>query len=159
MKPTIRIQLSTMMFLNFFIWGIWFVTMGTYLTKGQVLVGDPEGDAKTGLAYGTQSLGAILAPLVIGMIADRFFSAQRVLGVLHVAGAVLMYLISEKTSFAAFYPLLLIYMCIYMPTLALVNAVALKQVSNAEKQFSGIRMWGTIGWIVAGLIIAWANWE
>lgn len=159
MKPTIRIQLSTMMFLNFFIWGIWFVTMATYLTKGQVLVGDPDADAKTGLAYGTQSLGAILAPLVIGMIADRFFSAQRVLGVLHIAGAVLMYLISEKTTFSAFYPLLLIYMCIYMPTLALVNAVALGQVTDAEKQFSGIRMWGTIGWIVAGLIIGWANWE
>jgi nucleoside transporter len=155
MKSTTRIQLSGMMFLNFFIWGIWFVTMGTYLTKGPILASD----ADTGLAYGTQSLGAIIAPMVIGMIADRFFSAQRVLGVLHIAGAILMYLIAEKTAFGSFYSLLLIYMIIYMPTLALVNAVALKQVSNAEKEFSFIRMWGTIGWIVAGLVIAWANWE
>jgi nucleoside transporter len=155
MKVNIRIQLSVMMFLNFFVWGIWFVTMGTYLTKGSI--GATGG--QTGLAYGTQCLGAIIAPFIVGMIADRFFAAQKILGILHLAGAGLLYYISTQSDFGSFYSLLLIYMIIYMPTLALVNAIALKQISNAEKQFAGIRLWGTIGWIVAGLIIGWMAWE
>jgi nucleoside transporter len=155
MQPTIRIQLSVMMFLNFFVWGIWFVTMGTFLSKSGV---NATG-AQIGQAYGTQCLGAIIAPFIIGLIADRFFAAQKILCVLHIAGAVLLYYISSQTAFGSFYSLLLIYMIIYMPTLALVNAIALKQVTDAEKQFSGIRMWGTIGWIAAGLIIGWMAWE
>lgn len=155
MNGNTRFRLSAMMFLNFFVWGIWFVTMGTYLTKGQIGATDNQ----TGLAYGTQSLGAILAPFIIGMIADKFFSAQKILGVLHLAGAALMYFLSSQTEFTSFYTLLLIYMILYMPTLALVNAIALRQVTNPEKEFSGIRMFGTIGWIVAGLVIGWMAWE
>lgn len=155
MKPVIRFKLSLMMFLNFFVWGIWFVTMGTYLTMGKI--GADGG--QTGLAYGTQCLGAIIAPFIIGMIADRFFAAQKILGILHLVGAALLYYISTQTSFGSFYSFLLLYMIIYMPTLALVNAVALKQVTDAEKQFAGLRLWGTIGWIVAGLIIGWMAWE
>ncbi len=155
MKPAIRFQLSTMMFLNFFIWGIWFVTMGTFLQKGAIAANDGQ----TGLAYGTQCLGAIIAPFIVGMIADRFFAAQKILGVLHLAGAGLLYLLSTQTAFGSFYTMLLIYMIIYMPTLALVNSIALNQTTNAEKQFSSIRVWGTIGWIVSGLIIGWMAWE
>ena len=155
MKMYTRVQLSTMMFLNFFIWGLWFVTMGTYLTKGTI---GADG-AQTGLAYGTQCLGAIIAPFIIGMIADRFFAAQKILGVLHLAGAGLLYFIAKENQFQSFYSLLIGYMIIYMPTLALVNAIALKQISNAEKEFAGIRVWGTIGWIIAGLIIGWMAWE
>ena len=155
MKPAIRIKLSVMMFLNFFIWGMWFVTMGTYLTKGHI--GADGG--QTGLAYGTQCLGAIIAPFIVGMVADRFFAAQKILGILHVAGAVLLYFIANEKQFGSFYSLLLIYMIIYMPTLALVNAIALKQINNAEKEFAGIRVWGTIGWIAAGLLIGWMAWE
>ncbi len=155
MKTTTRLQLSGMMFLNFFIWGIWFVTMGTYLMKGNI----SASGGQTGLAYGTQCLGAIIAPFIIGLIADKFLAAQKILGVLHLAGAAMLYLIGTQDSFSSFYSLLLVYMVLYMPTLALVNAIALKQVTSAEKQFSGLRMWGTIGWIVAGLIIWWMAWE
>jgi len=144
-----------MMFLNFFVWGIWFVTMGTYLTKGSIGASGEQ----TGLAYGTQCLGAIVAPFIIGMIADRFFAAQKILGVLHLLGAGLLYLLSIQHAFGDFYTCLLIYMILYMPTLALVNAIALKQVQSAEKEFSGIRMWGTIGWIASGLIIGSMAWE
>lgn len=150
MKNTVRYQLSLMMFMNFFIWGIWFVTMGTYL--GTILKAK---DTEIGVAYGTQSLGAIIAPFIIGLIADRYFSAQKILGVLHLAGAGLMYYISTLTDFSSFYPVLLVYMIIYMPTLALVNAISFKQMENPEKEFSFIRLWGTVGWIVAGLIIGW----
>ena len=109
MKLTTRFQLSAMMFMNFFIWGIWFVTMGTYL--GSKLAAD---GVQIGLAYGTQSLGAIIAPFIIGLIADRYFSAQKILGVLHIAGAGLMYCLSTIDSFSSFYPVLLVYMVIYI---------------------------------------------
>lgn len=155
MKRTIRLQLNTMMFLNFFVWGIWFVTMGTYLLKGNLTASGEQ----TGLAYGTQSLGAILAPFIIGLVADKYFSAQKILGILHIAGAVLLYFIQTQSQFQGFYLLLLLYMILYMPTLALVNTIALKQMSNAKKEFPVIRMYGTIGWIVSGLIIGYMAWE
>lgn len=155
MKTAIRIQLSAMMFLNFFIWGIWFVTMGTYLTMGNIAATGEQ----TGLAYGTQCLGAIIAPFIVGLIADRYFAAQKILAALHIAGAVLMYYISTQNNFGSFYSLLLSYMIIYMPTLALVNSIALNQIKDAEKEFGGIRVWGTIGWIAAGLIIGWLSLE
>jgi nucleoside transporter len=155
MNSITRVQLCAMMFLNFLIWGFWFVTMGSYLTKGSL----NANDVQSGLAYGTQCLGAIIAPFIIGFIADRFFDAQKILGVLHIVGAGLMYLLSNSSTFDGFYTLLLSYMILYMPTLALVNAIALKQINNAEKEFGGIRVWGTIGWIVAGLLIAFFAWE
>ena len=154
MKPITRIQLSFMMFMEFFIWGGWFVTMGTYLNS---LPGTT--DVQIGIAYGTQALGAIIAPFIIGLIADRFFSAQHILGVLHLIGAGLLYYASSQPDFSSFYPVILIYMILYMPTLALVNAVSFKQMTSPEKEFSFIRVWGTIGWIVAGLIIGWLAWE
>lgn len=154
MKPTTRIQLSLMMFMEFFIWGGWFVTMGTYLKS---LPGTT--DVQVGVAYMTQALGAIIAPFIIGLIADRFFPAQRILGVLHLGGAALLYYASTRPDFGSFYPIILIYMILYMPTLALVNAVSFKQMKSPEKEFSFIRVFGTIGWIVAGLIIGWLAWE
>lgn len=154
MKLATRVQLSVMMFLEFFIWGGWFVTMGTYLSKTLQAT-----DIQNGLAYGTQSLGAIIAPFIIGLIADRFFPAQKILGVLHLAGAALLYYVSTVDNFSDFYAPLLGYMILYMPTLALVNSVSFKQLTNPEKEFSSIRVWGTIGWIVAGLIIGWLAWE
>lgn len=143
-----------MMFLQFFIWGAWFVTMGTYLSR---TIG--ASDVQNGMAYGTQSLGAIIAPFIIGLIADRFFSAQKILGVIHLAGAGLLYFVSQQTEFSGFYPLILGYMILYMPTLALVNTVAFRQLRDPEKQFSLLRVWGTVGWIVAGLTIGWFAWE
>ncbi len=155
MKVRIQVQLSVMMFLEFFVWGSWFVTMGTYL--GRSLNTDATA---VGTAYMTQSWGAILAPFIVGLIADRFFSAQRMLGVIHLVGAVLMYLIGTTGDFGVFYPLLLVYMILYMPTLALVNSVAFNQLSDPSSQFARIRIWGTIGWIAAGMLIGYVlQWE
>ncbi|HTE02215.1 MAG TPA: nucleoside permease [Mucilaginibacter sp.] len=154
MTGAIRVKLSTMMFLEFFIWGAWFVTMGTYLTKTL-----RASDIQSSSAYVTQSFGAILAPFIIGLIADRFFSAQKILGVLHLIGAALLYYESKAPGFAAFYPGILTYMIIYMPTLALVNSVSFKQMTNPSKEFPLIRVFGTAGWMIAGLIIGWLNWE
>jgi nucleoside transporter len=155
MNTMIRVKLSMMMFLEFFIWGAWFVTMGTYLSKEL----SSEG-FQIAAAYSTQSLGAIIAPFIIGLIADRYFAAQKILGFLHIIGAILMFLAARAGSFAGFYPFILVYMIVYMPTLALVNAVSFRQMSDPSKQFSSVRVWGTIGWIVAGLIIGYAmHWE
>jgi nucleoside transporter len=154
LSPTMRLRLSLMMFLQFFVWGAWFVTLGTFLGLGLSASG-----SQISLAYLTQSLGAIIAPLIIGLIADQFFSAQKILAVLHLAGAVLLWLASDATGFGSFFPLILAYMVLYMPTLALVNSVSFRQMSDPERQFPGVRVLGTIGWIIAGLIIGWLGWE
>jgi nucleoside transporter len=138
-----------MMFLEFFIWGGWFVTMGSYLAANLQASG-----AQTGLAYATQSWGAIIAPFIVGLIADRYVNAERLLGVIHLIGGALMVLLYSSRAFMGFYPILLGYMILYMPTLALVNAVAFRQMSDPARHFSGIRVWGTVGWIVAGLVIS-----
>jgi nucleoside transporter len=144
-----KLRLSLMMFLEFFIWGGWFVTMGSYLGTTLTASG-----AQIGLAYATQSWGAIIAPFIFGLIADRYFNAERVLAVTHLAGGALLLAVARSATFDAFYPLLLVYMILYMPTLALVNAVAFRQLRDPSREFSNIRVWGTIGWIVAGLCIS-----
>lgn len=150
MKKLVRFQLSLMMFLEFFIWGGWFVTLGTFLDYNLEASG-----AQIATAFSTQSWGAIIAPFIIGMIADRYFNAERILGVLHIIGAILMYLMYISTDFGNFYPLVLGYMIAYMPTLALVNSVSFNQMDDPAKEFSFIRVFGTIGWIVAGLVISY----
>ncbi|MDJ0645907.1 MAG: nucleoside permease [Flavobacteriaceae bacterium] len=155
MKKSTQFQLSLMMFLEFFIWGGWFVTLGSFLGNNLSASG-----AETAMAYSTQSWGAIIAPFIIGLIADRFFNAEKILGLLHLIGAVLMYKMSQTTDFNAFYPYVLGYMIAYMPTLALVNSVSFNQMSDPAKQFPFVRVFGTIGWIIAGWIISLAfKWD
>ncbi len=154
MKFTTRLQLSTMMFLNFFIWGAWFVTLGTFLGKKLQASG-----TEISLAYLTQSIGAIIAPFVIGLIADKFFSAQKILAVLHILGGILLWNASGAQSFGSFYPSILIYMILFMPTLALVNSISFRQMKNPSKEFPFIRVLGTIGWIVAGIAISLFGWD
>lgn len=151
----IHIRLSVMMFLQFFIWGGWFVTLGTFMDNNLNAAG-----GEIAMAFSTQSWGAIIAPFIIGLIADRYFNAERILGILHILGAVLMYQMYVATDFASFYPYVLAYMIAYMPTLALVNSVSFRQMTDPSKEFSKIRVFGTIGWIVAGLVISYVfSWD
>jgi len=138
-----------MMFLEFFIWGSWFVTLGTFLFNNLNASG-----AQSASVFSTQSWGAIIAPFIIGLIADRFFNAEKILAVLHLIGALLMYQMYQATDITVFYPYVLGYMILFMPTLALVNSISFNQMDDPEKEFSSIRVWGTIGWIVAGLLIS-----
>lgn len=152
---TVKMRLSGMMFLQFFIWGGWFVTLGTFLGQNLQATG-----GQIGMAFSTQSWGAIIAPFFIGLIADRYFNAERLLGILHLCGALLMFLMYQSTDFSSFYPLVLGYMLAYMPTLALVNAVSFRQLKSPELEFGQIRVWGTLGWIVAGLVISYVfSWD
>lgn len=138
------------MFLEFFIWGAWFVTLGTFLSQNLNATG-----LETANVFSTQSWGAIIAPFIIGLIADKYFNAERILGILHLVGAFLMYQMYSASNVGVFYPYVLAYMILYMPTLALVNSVSFRQMASPEKEFSTIRVWGTIGWIVAGLSISY----
>jgi nucleoside transporter len=155
MKFGIRVRLGLMMFLQFYIWGGWFVTLGSYLAANLHASG-----AQSALAYSTQSWGAIIAPIFAGLIADRYLNAERLLGIVHLIGGVLLYRLAGADDFRSFYPLLFGYMILYMPTLALVNAVAFRQMVDPSRHFSRIRVWGTLGWIVAGLVISYVfGWD
>lgn len=142
-----------MMFLQFFVWGSWYATAGNYLSN----IGFDGADI--GNIFSTISLAAIIAPLFVGIVADRFFQAQRVLAVSHVIGAGILYYISMVNDSDTFYWVLLLYSIFYMPTLALTNAVAFYQMDSPEKEFPAIRVLGTIGWIAAGLLIGTAKLE
>lgn len=154
LDPVIRLRLSTMMFLEFFVWGAWFVTLGTYLAADLGASG-----SQIALAFLTQSLGAILAPFIVGLIADRWFAAQRILGVLHLFSAVMLFLAGRQGEFGAFFVFALLAMISFMPTLALANSISFRRLTSPERQFPAIRVFGTIGWIVAGLLIGWLGWE
>jgi nucleoside transporter len=147
MSPAIRTRLSVMMFLQFALWGSWFVTLGTYLLK----IGFDG--LQVGAAYSTMNWGAILAPVIAGAVADRFFQAQQVMGVLHLVGAAILWWLSAITDSTTFFWTLLAYAVCYMPTLGLANAISFHQMSDPGRQFGVIRAFGTLGWIVVGAVV------
>ena len=147
MHPNTRLRLSVMMFLQFCVWGSWYVTLSTYLLAIHF-----DGVSVGGI-YSTVNWGAILAPVIAGMLADRFFPAQIVMAVLHLLGAAILWWISTITDPTSFFWTLLLYSICFMPTLGLANAVSFNQMSDPARQFPGVRVMGSIGWIVVGLLV------
>jgi len=150
MRKSIYFQLSGMMFLEFFVWGAWYVTVGNYMTH----IGMSD---LVYWAYTVGPIGAIVSPFFLGLIADRFFSTEKVLGVLHLIGGIALILApvaAESGASLAFILLLLVHMICYMPTVGLANALAFHHMTEQEKYFPIIRVFGTIGWIVAGVLVS-----
>jgi nucleoside transporter len=144
-----QIRLGTMMFLEFFVWGSWYVTVGNYMTEIGL----------TGViywAYTVSPIAAIVSPFFLGMVADRFFATERVLGVLHILGGLAMLAapIAAETSATLFIVALLLHVLFYMPTLGLTNSLAFHHITDQEKQFPIIRVFGTLGWIVANIFVS-----
>lgn len=155
MNGTTKVKLSAMMFLEFFIWGAWVVTLATYLLNTLEFSGGEVGNA-----FLTMAIAAVISPIFVGMVADKFFPAQYLMGVLHLAGAVLMFLLANMVkSPTVFFWVLLGYTLCYMPTLSLANAVCFNQMKDTEKEFPLIRAIGVLGWIVVGLFLGFAKIE
>ncbi|NWA37886.1 nucleoside permease [Pseudomonas reactans] len=146
MKRT-HLKLSVMMFIEWFIWGAWFVPLWQYLNK---LGFSPS---EIAWSYSSTAIAAILSPVLVGVIADRYFAAQKVLAWLLLAGGALMCFIALQTQFSSFFPLLVVYAITYMPTVALTNSIAFANIGDPEKEFPRIRVLGTLGWIASGLFI------
>lgn len=151
--------LSAMMLLQYFVWGSWYVSASAYLEKVVHFSG-----TDVGWTYTVGPLAGILSPFFVGMIADRFFSTERILGVLHLAGAALMYVATQMmmgghASPAAINFVLFLHMLCYFPTLALTNSISMYNLKSSEKSFPFVRSFGTVGWILAGVLISYLNWD
>jgi nucleoside transporter len=149
MKLRTSVILGSMMFLQYYVWGSWYVTMGTFMTKILNSTG-----IQIGAAYSALAIATMISPFFVGMIADRYFAAQRVMGFLHLIGGVLLFLASRVTANAPFYWVIMLYSLAYMPTIALSNSVAFRQMTDPGKQFPVIRVFGTVGWVISGFMIA-----
>lgn len=149
-----------MMFLQFFIWGAFFVTMGVYLLE--IFRGEEGLNSIIGQAYATHNWAALLAPVLVGLIADRYVNAERVNAICHILGAGLLWYAASVTEPGLFIWAMFGYFMLYMPTLALVNAISFANIGDPDKEFPKIRVWGTIGWIISGFVVAqtilgWVN--
>lgn len=154
MSPFLFARLWLMVFLHYFVWGAWYVTMGTYLTRS---LGFPG--TQVGLAYGSTAIGAMVSPFVAGIVADRYFATQRLLGVLHLLGAGLLYLIATFTTFPVFYPALIGYTVTYMAGHGLTSSLTLHHAKNAAREFPLVMSGGSVGWICAGFAVSGLGFE
>jgi len=146
MQTALKVKLSVFMFLQYFIWGCWYVSMGTYLANTLRFEG-----GQIGLAYGAFAIGAMISPFLVGLIADRFFASEKLLAVLGIAGGAVLFALAQGKSFATFYPMLIAYCALYVPTLALGNSLSLTHLANAKVDFPRVKMLSAVGWI-GGLV-------
>lgn len=148
-QSTIKLRLSVFMFLQYFIWGAWYVSMGAYMANTLKFGGE-----QIGAAYGAFAIGSMISPFFVGLIADRFFASQKLLAVLGIGGGVAMFALAQVQTFAAFYPTLILYCALFAPTLALGNSLSLHHLTNAKVDFPRVKIFSAIGWIAGGVTLS-----
>ncbi|WP_396625222.1 MFS transporter [Luteitalea sp.] len=148
-QARLKVTLSTFMFLQYFIWGCWYASMGTYLTHTLGFDG-----GQVGLAYGAFAIGAMISPFFVGLVADRYFATERILAVLGLAGGAVLCLLPGMRTFATFYPALILYCAIFVPTLALGNSLSMHHLADAGRDFPRVKVFSAVGWFVAGMALS-----
>jgi len=150
----LRSRLGVMMFLQYVIWGSWYVTITTYLTSTLHFSG-----TQAGAVFGTVSVASLVSPFFVGLVADRFFATERVMTVLYAISAVCIYLVTRVDTFPAVYALMLLFCLCYFPTVALTNSITMQQVADPGRDFPPIRTMGTLGWIAINLVVGFMRVE
>ena len=148
-----KVQLGAMMFLQYAIWGAWAPVLSSYLLNDRGFSG-----GQVGWIYALLPLATIIAPIVGGQVADRYFSTERVIGFLSLTGGIVLMVVARTTDFDTMFALMLVYCMLYAPTLALTNSIAMINLDDSEKEFGTIRVWGTLGWIAAGWMLTGWRW-
>src|SRR5687767_2643706 len=146
MQTALKTRLSIFMFLQYFIWGAWYVSMGTYLAN--VL---KFGGQEIGMAYGAFAIGAMISPFFVGLVADRYFASERILVVLSLLGGLILCALPQLNEFKTFYPALILYCALFVPTLALGNSLSLHHLLDAKTSFPRVKIFSAIGWIGGGV--------
>jgi nucleoside transporter len=154
MQSSLKVKLSAFNFLQYFIWGAWYVSMGTYLANTLKF-----GGQEIGAAYGAFAIGSMISPFFVGLIADRYFASEKMLAVLGVLGGAVMCLLPRLTTFGSFYPALILYCALYAPTLALGNSLAFHNLEDSKADFPRVKRFASVGWIVGGLVLSAMNGE
>ncbi len=149
MQIALKVRLSVFMFLQYYIWGSWYASMGAYLGSGLKFDG-----GQIGLAYGAFAIGSMVAPFFVGLVADRYFASEKLLGVLGLLGAAVLALLPGVTAFGEFYPLLILYCVTFAPTLALGNSLALHHLRDAKRDFPRVKILSAVGWIAGGVTVS-----
>lgn len=148
-QTTLKLKLSTFMFLQYFIWSAWYVSMGTYLVNTLGFDG-----ASVGLAYGAFAIGAMISPFLVGLIADRYFASEKLLAAFGLAGGLTLCVLPHLHTFSTFYPVLIFYCALYVPTLALGNSLSLHHLEDAKTDFPRVKVLSAVGWIAGGIVLS-----
>jgi nucleoside transporter len=148
-QTRLKVQLSVFMFLQYFIWGSWYVSMAVYLLTTLRFEG-----AQVGAAYGAFAIGSMISPFFVGLVADRYFASEKLLGVLGLLGGAILIALPSVTEFTAFFPLLILYCATYAPTLALGNSLSLHHLRDARRDFPQVKVFSAVGWIAGGVTLA-----
>src|SRR4029453_16034741 len=146
MQTSLKIKLSVFMFVQYFIWGAWYVSMGTYLANTLRF-----GGQEIGAAYGAFAIGSMISPFFVGLVADRYFASEKMLGVLGLLGGVVLFLLPRADTFGSFYPLLILYCATFAPPLALGNSLSLHHLQDAKRDFPRVKILSAVGWIAGGV--------
>ena len=149
MQTALKTKLSVFMFLQYFIWGAWYMSLGTYLTNVLKFPGQ-----QVGAAYGAFAIGSMISPFFVGLIADRYFSSEKLLAVLGILGGLVMWLLPQMKAFGGFYPTLILYCALFAPTLALGNSLSLHHLLDSKTDFPRVKIWSAVGWIGGGVTLS-----